>query len=243
MAQLENKTALITGGGSGIGQGLAKQLAKKQCTVYIVGRRAEKLKETQDFAPEFIVSIAADVATAEGREAIAKAIGDKELHYLIHNAAVVEPLKTLDQVTHEEWRQLMAINLDAPLFLTQLLLPNLIQGSRLLNISSGLAHRALAGTGAYCVSKAGLHMLYLMWNEEFASRGILAGSVQPGVVDTEMQVDLRSNKEFINQSFFQSLKIEKQLVSPDTVAKSLCKMLLEMRANEFIKKDWRVDEL
>ena len=129
------------------------------------------------------------------------------------------------------------------MFLTQLLLPNLTNGSRVLNISSGLAHFAFAGAGAYSVSKAGLHMLYQIWNEEFAARGILAGSVQPGIVDTEMQDTLRSDKDFINQSFFLSLKQENKLTSPDEVAKVLSWMLLTMKKEQFIEKDWRIEEI
>ena len=243
MNEFSSKTALITGGGSGIGQALAKQLGNNKHKVYIVGRRAEKLKETQDYMPEFIVPIIADVATVDGRKLIAKTLSGKTLHSLVHNAAVAEPLQTIDQITLEEWHRHLAINLEGPLFLTKLLLPNLTQGSRLLNIYSGLAHRALAGTGAYSISKAGLHMLYQIWNEELASRGILAGSVQPGIVDTEMQAVLRTDKQFVNQSYFEALKTKGQLVSADEVAKKLCWMLLDMPANEFIKKDWRIDEV
>lgn len=243
MNNLNNKTALITGGGSGIGQALTKQLADKKIKVYIVGRRADKLEETQHYASEYIVSIAADISTIEGRHLIAEAFGDRKLNYLVHNAAVAEPLKTIDQITLEEWRQNIAVNLEAPLFLTQLFLPKLVGGSRVLNISSGLAHRALAGTGAYSISKAGLHMFYKICNEELGSRGILAGSVQPGVVDTEMQQILRGDKHFVNQKYFEFLKKEKQLVSADVVAKKLCWMLLEMDANKFIEKDWRLEEL
>jgi benzil reductase ((S)-benzoin forming) len=243
MIQVGNKSALVTGGGSGIGRALAKNLADKNVKVYIVGRRANKLEETKRYAADYIDPIVADVATVEGRQLIAKAVGNRPLSYLVHNAAVVEPLKTIDQMTLEEWRQHSAINLEAPLFLTQLLLPNLMSGSRLLNISSGLAHYALAGTGAYSISKAGLHMLYQVWNEELAPRGILAGSFQPGVIDTEMQQVLRTNKQFVNQPFFESLKSENKLVSAELVAEKLAWMLLEMDADEFVEKDWRIDAL
>ncbi len=211
--------------------------------VYIVGRRENKLEETKSYAPESIISIAADIATVIGRELIAKNVGDNKLTYLVHNAAVTEPRKTIDAVSLEEWRQHNAINLEAPMFLTQLLLPNMVKGARLLSISSGLAHRALMGAGAYSISKAGLYMLCKVWNEELSSRGILAGSVQPGIVDTEMQQGLRTDKQFASQELFNSLKAKNKLISADTVANRLVWMLLEMSDSEFIEKDWRIEEL
>jgi len=238
-----DKIALITGGGSGIGQALAKKLADKKLNVFIVGRRENKLEETRQYSTEYIFPIVADVSTETGRGTIAETIGNKQLNYLVHNAAVAEPLKTIDEISLVEWRQHSAINLEAPLFLTQQLLSNLTKGSRILNISTGLAHRALAGAGAYSVSKAGLYMLCQVWNEELSSRGILAGSVQPGVVDTGMQQVLRSDKRFVNQEFFESLKNEDRLVPADVVAETLAWMLLKMNDEEFIEKDWRIEAL
>lgn len=237
------KIALITGGSSGIGQALAKELAEKKLETYIVGRRLNKLEETKKFLPEYITAISADISTVEGRKSIAESLSNKQIHYLVHNAAVIEPLKTFDSITLEEWRQHSAVNLEGPLFLTQLLLSNLTEGSRILNISSGLAHRALPGTDAYSISKAGLYMLYQIWNKELSSRGILAGSIQPGVVNTDMQATLRSEKEFINYKHFQSIKTENRLLPPQKVAKILTWMLLEMPPKKFIEKDWRIEEL
>jgi NAD(P)-dependent dehydrogenase (short-subunit alcohol dehydrogenase family) len=236
------KTAVITGGGSGIGQALAKDLAAKGFRVYVVGRRVEKLKQTQQFFPELIVPVAADVGAEEGRQLVSEAIQDEKIDYLVHNAAIVDPLKPVSEFSLQEWRQHVAVNLEGPLFLTQLLLPKLKQGSRILNISSGLAHRAIASTGAYSISKAGLHMLFKVWNEELVDKGILAGSVQPGVVDTGMQVTLRSDDSFENQAQFQSLKDEQQLLSPELVASKISWMLREMSAEQFVEKDWRVTD-
>lgn len=238
------QTALITGGGSGVGKALAIELANHDFQVIIVGRRINMLNETHKHAPDKILPISADISTKNGRNKIVNSIKNNPLHYLVNNAAVVEPLKLIDAITHSEFHQHLAINLEAPLFLTQSLLHNLeMEGARILNISSGLAHHALAGTGLYSISKSGLYMLFKIWNEEWFDRGVLSGSIQPGVIDTEMQMVLRSDNSFVNRSYFESLKNEKTLRSTTDVAKIIAWMLVHMPDDQFIERDWRIDEI
>lgn len=174
------QTALITGGGTGIGKSLAIELANRGLDVFVIGRRVRMLKETQSHMPDKIHPIQADISTSSGRNDIYKVLRNQTLNYLINNAAVVEPLKTIDAVTLSEFHDHLAINLEGPFFLAQSLLPVLEKGSaRILNISTGLAHRALAGMGLYSISKSGLHMLYKIWNKEWHARSILAPSVPP----------------------------------------------------------------
>ena len=82
----------------------------------------------------------------------------------------------------------LATNLDAPLFLTQLLRSNLT-GGRVLNVGSGAAHFAVAGWSAYCVAKAALYRLTDCWRHEIAD--ISFTSVKPGIIDTPMQKEIR----------------------------------------------------
>lgn len=239
-----NKVSLITGGSSGIGRALALVLAEKGMQVYIVGRHQERLLEVRTHNPNKIHPIVADITTNSGRESITHLLVQTQLDYLIHNAAIIGPLTTLNKITIDEWRQCFSTNVEAPLFLTQKLLTNLKKGSRILHLSSGLAHHSLPGVGAYACSKAALHMLYLTWKEELSAHGILVGSIMPGVVDTEMQSTLRqsNNDTFPSAHIFQSFASEKKLMSPETVAKAIRWMLINMDDQQYQSKDWNVND-
>lgn len=233
--------AIVTGAGTGIGRALVLELARnRNLTVLGVGRRLQKLQETAIYYPERIKVVAADISTNEGRQRILKAIPeDTAVNYLVHNAGVLTPVKPLAQITLEEWRQHMAINVEGPLFLTQLLLPKLRRG-RILHISSGAAHNPYEGWGAYCTSKAALYMIYQVLREELKTSGIQIGSVRPGVVDTPMQdqVRLASEEVFPNLQKFISLKENNQLIHPKDVAELLTKLLLDTSDEEFSAEEW-----
>ncbi len=215
---MKNKTVLITGGGSGIGRAAARLFAQKGYRVHIVGRRAAMLEETAAASPGHIHPLTADVADAAGREKIAAAIGGP-LGALIHNAAVLGPITDTLGISEAEWRRVMDINLNAPLFLTQLLRPRLT-GARVLHISSGAAHYPIASWGAYCTSKAALHMLYRILREEHSHNGTRFGSLRPGIVDTEMQAHIRrgDTRKFPHLEKFHEFYKKGDLVAADEVA-------------------------
>ena len=177
------KTALITGAGTGIGRALSEFLIEAGLQVIAVGRRPQPLESLRASHPDAGVAGSADVGTEAGRLALAEAVSGASLNLLVHNAAVLEPAGPLAEMSLEAWREHQAINLEGPLFLTQALLPRLESGSRILHISSGAAHTAIQGWAAYCMSKAALHMGYQCWRNELQVRGVLVGSVRPGVVD------------------------------------------------------------
>jgi len=235
--------ALITGGGSGIGRALAHRLAERyQMDVYIVGRRPEKLQQTAAPFPERIFAIPADVSTEERRASIAAALKNRKIRFLVHNAGVLDPVKPLLEVTVQEWRNHMAVNVEGALFLTQKLVPLLEKGARILHISSGAAHNAYAGWGAYCASKAALHMIYQVFREELKAYGIIVGSLRPGVVDTPMQDHVREAAPEIFPALekFLNLKKEGKLFSPETVAKFIAYLLFQTSEAQFSVQEWDI---
>lgn len=146
------------------------------------------------------------------------------------------PMAALSQ---SAWQESIAINLNAPLFLTQLLLDKLQQG-RVLHIGSGAAYFPVSGWAAYCVSKAGLAMLTHCWQLENPELAIT--SVMPGIIDTPMQELIRScvsmNEE--RRKFFIELYEEKRLLSTATVAAFLCWLLLEVEPGLYRSKEWDI---
>ncbi len=238
-------TALITGGGSGIGQALAWQLAGKGFNVIIIGRTASRLEATQQKFPDQIKIIKADISQPQDRQNIVDALQQAiDLQYVIHNAALVKPFSPVQKLGLDQWRQAMAVNVEAPIFLTQSLVP-MMKAGRVLHISTGLAHRAFAGMAAYCISKAALHMAYLVCQQDYADSAIKFGSVMPGTVDTPMQQDLRSagQQDLPVQAFFKALKTDDKLLSPAMVAHRIAKFLLETDDSTFTEKDWRIEQL
>ena len=134
---------------------------------------------------------------------------------------------------------MMAINLEAPLFLTQALLPYFIRGARILHLSSGAAHRPMAGNGAYCISKAGLLMAYRMWNAEFPGGEVICGSAMPGVVDGPMQDRARAS-DLPYAEVFREFKASGRLIQPARVGEFLAWLLLATTDADFIAQDWNI---
>lgn len=228
---------VITGGGSGIGGALAQALAERGKNVLIVGRRLAMLKEVADTSDR-ISLCCADVSTTEGRERIVKQIGNIELQGLVHNAGVIEPLALLGKIDENAWQKTLATNLNAPLFLSQRLLPKVKQG-RVLHISSGAAHFPVAGWAAYCVSKAALSMLTRCWQLEYDKTAF--ADVMPGIINTDMQALIRQ-AEFMDADkleFFKMLKQENRLLDPRVVAAFITWLLLDV-ADEEYSKEWDI---
>jgi len=230
---------VITGGSSGIGKALAVALAAREQSVLIVGRRKNLLEAVASLSP-FIDFIAADIATSAGREAVLDKIYPvKQLKALINNAGILEPLIAMQDIDPAAFSQIMATNVEAPLFLTQLLMPFLAEG-RVLNIGSGAAHVPLHGMGAYCISKAALHMLTHCYQVE--SKQVNFACVMPGIIDTDMQMLLRKAESLDreHQDFYNAMQRDNKLISQKTVAAFLCWLLLDISKEEYSSKEWDI---
>jgi benzil reductase ((S)-benzoin forming) len=239
------KTAIITGGGTGLGQALAHNLASRDFKVIIIGRRFEKLKITQSFSKENIIPICADVSEIQGRNKIFQKVAGLgfKIDYLIHNAAVVTPIMPLEKITLKKFQETLAINLEAPIFLTKLLLPLLNLPARILHISSDCSYYPLANWVPYCVSKAGLNMAYQCLKKEFEDRPIHIGSIDPCMMDTPMQDYIRRPEVVFPEKYTDDELYEQNLLyMPEFSAKFIVKILLELSDNNFSEKEWRVGD-
>ena len=235
------KHILITGGGTGIGRALAERFAAKGWQVTIVGRRLELLQEVARDYPDKISIISADVGRNQDRQKIvSEAKGTLDL--LVHNAAVLGPVGPILDQSPEDWKSHMATNVEGPLFLTQALLPNLVENSRVVNISSGAAHQGIPGWGMYCTSKAALFMLGQLLKDELAQKNIWFGSVRPGIVDTPMQAEIRTlePEDFPMVEQFRQYKATGALVTSELVAQYLEWLLLEVSGPQLGEQEWDI---
>jgi len=158
---LTGNTILITGGGSGIGRGLAEELHKLGNQVVIAGRRKQALDETTAANPG-MKSLQLDIENpAEIRAFAAQVAADfPALNVLVNNAGIMRPEKLLAQQEDlADAEATVATNLLGPIRLTAALLPLLRKQphSTILNVSSGLAFLPLALTPTYCATKAAIH--------------------------------------------------------------------------------------
>lgn len=230
---------VVTGGGRGLGRSLALALSARGESVLIIGRQQALLSEVAACS-ELIDYHVADVSTHAGRESIYSHLKKTpQLKGLIHNAGVIEPIQRLGHIDESAWVNLMATNVNAPLFLSQTLLPQLSQG-RVLHIGSGVAHFPVAGWSAYCVSKAALWMLTRCWQLESVSPAF--ASVMPGIVDTDMSAIIRESAQMDTDKleFFQQLKQNNRLIAADTVALFLCWLLLDVETSDYVKQEWDI---
>lgn len=233
---------VITGGGSGLGRALALALVQREHSVLVVGRDEGRLQDTAKNS-SLIEYVCADVSTESGRATLTKKLSHhSHIAGLIHNAGMIDPIIPMAQISISAWRACMATNVEAPLFITQSLLPKLSH-ARVLHMGSGAAYFPIKGWSAYCTSKAALAMVTRSW--QLDEPNLLMTSVMPGIVDTDMQTTIRhaQHMEPDKHAFFCELKATGRLLSSETVAKFLVWLLLDISGAEYVSKEWDIYDI
>lgn len=197
--QLKGKTAIVTGAGRGLGRASAIALAKAGADLVIVSRTPHELEETASMimaAGGTVVTLEADLARPEDIdrtvETAAETFGGVDI--LMNNAAVNGPFKACHEITAEEWRYTLAVDLSAPQLLAREVVPFMIRqgGGKIINVTSGAATLVLPPFGAYSVAKAGLNHLTRFLAAELKGHRIQVNGLDPGVMDTRMQEEIRN---------------------------------------------------
>ena len=192
MNSLTGKTALVTGASRGIGRATALALAPAGAQVLVHFGSGEK--EAAAVVDEIrraggkAEKIAADLRASEGPHQLAervRAIIGGRLDVLVANAGIAKAA-TLEETTVEDFDALFAVNVRAPYFLVQQLLPALCKGSSIVLLSSLAAHASVGTLSAYSATKGAIDTLVKHWAAALGPRGIRVNAVAPGVVETEM---------------------------------------------------------
>ena len=196
---LDRRVALVTGASSGIGRAIATTLAEAGARVVLVARREAELGAARDAivaAGGEATPLACDLADRDAlalcANAAARAFGAPDI---VVNAAGINIRKPMLELSADDWDRTMRLNLDAPFFLSQRLVPAMIERGwgRVINIASLQSVRAFANSGAYGASKGGLMQLTRAQAEAWSARGVTANAIAPGFFATALTAPVASD--------------------------------------------------
>jgi NAD(P)-dependent dehydrogenase (short-subunit alcohol dehydrogenase family) len=184
--ELEGKKALVTGGTSGIGREVSKQLAALGAEVVLSGRDAVRGAETVaeiEAAGGKAKFVAADLADFEAIARLAEEAG--EIDILVNNAGIFDFAPTPDE-TRANYESMFDVNVRAPYFLTAAVAPKMAGrgGGAIVNVSTMVAELGMPGSSAYAATKAALASLTRTWAGEFAGFGVRVNAVTVGPTST-----------------------------------------------------------
>jgi 3-oxoacyl-[acyl-carrier protein] reductase len=191
--KLAGKTAVVTGSSRGIGRAIAIGLAREGARVGLVARTRAELDEAATEARKAggdAVAVVADVTDWEQVEMMASQVrrAFPRLDILVNNAGGGAERRPVVESDPQRWVKDLTLNLISPYLVTRAFLPWLIEsgGGRIINVGSGMGHRAGAGSSAYRVGKAGFWMLTQCLAEELWTHGIEVNELIPGPVHTTL---------------------------------------------------------
>jgi 2-hydroxycyclohexanecarboxyl-CoA dehydrogenase len=188
---LAGGTAVVTGGSRGIGRAIALQLAEAGADIAVLARDGEALQRVAEELAALgarVQPIACDIADAAAVNWAAEQVRRTlaPVTVLVNNAGAVVRKPTLE-TTDEDWRRILAVNLDGTFYVTRAFLPDLVRaGGRVINISSIAGRQGTAQLAAYCAAKHGVVGLTRALAEELRAAKVSVNAICPGSVDTGM---------------------------------------------------------
>jgi 3-oxoacyl-[acyl-carrier protein] reductase len=190
----EQPVILVTGASQGIGRSIAERLAANGFDLALVARRAETLAEVAAGLEGAEVGVyPADVGDPESAERVVAEVREKQgrIDGLVNNAGIARD-SLLARMKPEQWREVMAVNLDGAYWFLRAVTPVFMRqkSGRIVNITSVVGQMGNAGQVNYSASKAGMIGMTRAAARELAGRGVTVNAVAPGFIETEMTANL-----------------------------------------------------
>ena len=199
MSSLAGKTAVISGGTTGIGLAIAQRFVAEGAHVVIFGRRQAQLDEAVKHIGGQVTAIQADAANLDDLDRVASVVRSegRAVDIVVSNAGFTEQAP-IDTLTPEHFDKAFNLMARGPVFLVQKMLPMMTGGGSIVLVSSAMHGMGIPGHTAYAATKAALRSYARTWAAEFKDRGIRVNTLSPGVTDTpilDSQTETRENLE------------------------------------------------
>ena len=193
---LQGHVALITGGGSGIGEGIATAMAQNGARVIVVDVNAAGAQRVAAAIGNEAASYRLDVADRDACDALAAQVGP--ISILVNNAGIIRRGKLESASARADWDATMAVNLDGPYNMVTAFLDQLkaTKGS-VINIGSIQSFVALPNSAAYTTSKGGVRALTKALAIELSPLGVRVNAIGPGMIATPLNADARQNPDYM----------------------------------------------
>ena len=224
MSNLSGKTALVTGASRGIGRASALALAKAgaQVLVHYNGGEKDATRVVAEIrkAGGKADKVTADLRASDGPHALAervRAIVGGRLDILVASAGIAKAA-TIEETTVEDFDALFAVNVRAPYFLVQQLLPVMCKGSSVVLLSSLAAHASVGTLSAYAATKGAIDTLVKHFASALGERGIRVNAVAPGVVPTDMSGFAKTDA---GREFTLGIQALKRMAQPDDIGAAI----------------------
>lgn len=180
---------LVTGGGRGIGEAIVRTLANKYKVAFTYNQSEEKALSLEKELEGRVKAFKCDVSSAEDVKRMANEVRSSfgKINMLVNNAGV-SMTKLFQDLSDDDWRKVMGVNLDGTFFVTREFVPDMISAGfgRIVNVSSMWGISGASMETAYSASKAGVIGLTKALAQELAPSGITVNAVAPGAIDTDM---------------------------------------------------------